>query len=138
MFQVNAVQGESIFICPTYYLLDAFPGRSFKGEFGIPPGLHEQDLAYYFPGGLAPPFNNMNFINAFAQSFTSFIINLDPNIKVNSSTITPHWNTFDIQNPEMFFNKTASGVPVVQPIMTSDALVERCRFWDSVGNLTAQ
>jgi hypothetical protein len=49
-FQVNAVQGEcdftryflikhrtdynsAIFICPTYYLLNAFPGRSFKVDF---------------------------------------------------------------------------------------------------------
>ncbi|KAJ6470424.1 alpha/beta-hydrolase [Mycena sanguinolenta] len=81
LFQVDAVQGESIFICPTYYLLNAFPGRSYKGEFAVPPGTHASDIAYYFPGGGAPPFDNTEFINAFAQSFTSFIINLDPNIK---------------------------------------------------------
>ncbi|KAF8168677.1 Alpha/Beta hydrolase protein [Mycena galopus ATCC 62051] len=120
LFQVDAVQGESIFICPTYDLLHAFPGRSFKGEFAIPPGLHAND-----------------FIDAFAQSFTSFIINLDPNDKVDPTTITPHWNTFDTSNTEMLFNMTA-GVPVVHPITTSDALLERCTFWDSVGNLTAQ
>ncbi|KAF8168680.1 Alpha/Beta hydrolase protein [Mycena galopus ATCC 62051] len=137
LFQVDAVQGESIFICPTYDLLHAFPGRSFKGEFAIPPGLHGNDLAYYFPGGVAPPFNNTQFIDAFAQSFTSFIINLDPNDKVDPTTITPHWNTFDISHTEMLFNMTA-GVPVVHPITTSDALLERCTFWDSVGNLTAQ
>ncbi|KAJ6534884.1 Alpha/Beta hydrolase protein [Mycena capillaripes] len=138
LFQNNAVQGESIFICPTYYLLNAFPGRSFKGEFAIPPGLHGNDLAYYFPEGSAPPFNNTAFINAFVQSFTSFIINLDPNIKVDPTTITPHWKNFDAQHTEMLFNKTADGVPVVRPITTSAALLERCRFWDSVGHLTAQ
>ncbi|KAF7335527.1 COesterase domain-containing protein [Mycena venus] len=138
LFQVDAVQGESIFICPTYYLLDAFPGRSFKGEFAIPPGLHGNDVAYYFPGGVAPPFNNTAFINAFAQSFTSFIINLDPNIKVDPTTITPHWNTFNVLNTEMLFNKTAAGAPVVQPITTSNALLQRCSFWNSVGNLTGQ
>jgi hypothetical protein len=37
--------------------------------------------ALLFPGDSPPPFNNPAFINAFAQSFTSFIINLDPNIK---------------------------------------------------------
>ncbi|KAJ7077237.1 Alpha/Beta hydrolase protein [Mycena epipterygia] len=138
LFQVDAVQGESIFICPTYYMLHAFPGRSFKGEFAIPPGLHGNDVVYYFPGTSTPPFNNTAFIDAFAQSFTSFIINLDPNIKVDPTTITPKWNTYSIQNTEMLFNKTAAGVPVVQPITTSDALLERCQFWDSVGNLTAQ
>ncbi|KAJ6582727.1 Alpha/Beta hydrolase protein [Mycena vulgaris] len=137
LFQVNAVQGESIFICPTYSILNAFQRRSFKGEFAIPPGLHGDDLAYYFPGGLTPPFNNTDFINAFAQSFTSFIINLDPNIKVDPTTITPQWDLFEVKNTEMLFNMTA-GVPVVQPITTSDALLERCQFWNSVGNLTAQ
>jgi len=139
LFQVDAVQGESIFICPTYYILNAFRGRAFKGEFAIPPGLHGNDVAYYFPGGSTPPFNNKAFINAFAQSFTSFIIHLDPNVKVDPTTITPHWNTFDVQNTEMLFNQTApNGLPVVHPITTSAALLQRCRFWESVGNLTAQ
>ncbi|KAF7375450.1 COesterase domain-containing protein [Mycena sanguinolenta] len=140
LFQVDAIQGESIFICPTYYLLNAFPGRSFKGEFAIPPGLHGDDVLYYFPGaeGLFPPFNNTAFIDAFAQSFTSFIINQNPNIKVNPTTITPHWNTFDILHTEMLFNKTADNEPVVHAITTSNALLERCAFWNSVGNLTSQ
>ncbi|KAJ7848812.1 alpha beta-hydrolase [Mycena olivaceomarginata] len=138
-FQVNAVYGESILLCPTYYLLNAFRGRAFKGEFAIPPALHSMDLAYYFPSRSAPPFNNAAFINAFAQSFTSFIINLDPNIKVDPTTITPHWNKFDIGDAEMLFNQTAvDGLPVVQPIETSFGLLERCLFWNSVGSLTAQ
>ncbi|KAJ7125538.1 Alpha/Beta hydrolase protein [Mycena crocata] len=137
-FQVNAVQGESIFICPTYYLLSAFTGRSFKGEFAIPPGGHGQDVAFYFPGGGTPSFNNTQFINAFAQSFTSFIVNLDPNIKVDPATITPHWDMFNVQDTEMLFNRTVAGAPVVEPITTSDALLQRCQFWESVGNLTAQ
>jgi len=140
LFQVDAVQGESIFICPTYNLLNAFPGRSFKGELAIPPGLHGNDVVYYFPGTSTPPFNNTAFINAFAQSFTSFIINLDPNDKVDPTTITPHWDTFATpgRHTEMLFNKTTAGAPVVQTTTTSDALLQRCRFWESVGNLTAQ
>ncbi|KAJ7319041.1 Alpha/Beta hydrolase protein [Mycena albidolilacea] len=136
-FQVNGVQGESIFICPTYDLLNAFSGRSFKGEFAIPPGRHGNDIVYYFPGTSTPPFNNTDFINAFTQSFTSFIINLDPNIKV-SNTITPHWNMFNDDHTEMLFNMTAAGAPVVRQITTSNALLNRCRFWRSVGNLTGQ
>ncbi|KAJ7149773.1 alpha beta-hydrolase [Mycena crocata] len=138
LFQDNAVQGESIFICPTYSLLRAFPGRSFKGEFAIPPGLHEDDVAYYLPGMTTEPFNNSAFIDAFAQSFTSFAISLDPNVKVNPTTITPHWNVWDNGNTEMLFNKTEADQPVVHPITTSNALLERCRFWDSISNLTAQ
>ncbi|KAJ7723837.1 Alpha/Beta hydrolase protein [Mycena maculata] len=138
VFQVDAVQGESIFICPTYYLLHAFPGKSFKGEFAIPPALHGDDVVYYFPGTSTPPFNNTAFIDAFAQSFTSFIINLNPNIKVNPATITPEWNKYDILNTEMLFNMTPAGAPVVHAINTDDALLERCQFWNSVGSLTGQ
>ncbi|KAJ7234481.1 alpha beta-hydrolase [Mycena rebaudengoi] len=138
LFEVNAVQGESIFICPSYYILHAFPGRSFKGEFAIPPGLHGNDFAYYFPMGNPPPFNNPSFVNAFAQSFTSFVINLDPNIKVDPTTITPRWNPFAFGNTEMLFNKTEAGVPVVRPITTSNDLLRRCQFWETVGALTGQ
>ncbi|KAJ7651194.1 Alpha/Beta hydrolase protein [Roridomyces roridus] len=140
VFQVNAIQSESIFVCPTYYMQHAFFGRSFKGEFAIPPGLHGSDVAYYFPsaGGL-PPFNNTQFIDAFAQSFTSFIINHDPNIKV-SNTITPQWNKFVAGNTEMLFNQTAAMPPQpdVRPIKTDNALLQRCQFWHSVGHLTGQ
>ncbi|KAJ7737696.1 Alpha/Beta hydrolase protein [Mycena metata] len=139
IFQISAIQGESIFICPTYYMLSAFPGRSFKGEFAIPPGLHGNDVVYYFPGTSTPPFNNTAFIDAFAQSFTSFIINQNPNIKVDPTTITPPWSAFAVGDTEMLFNQTApNGLPVVHPITTSSALLTRCQFWESVGNFTAQ
>ncbi|KAJ7082934.1 Alpha/Beta hydrolase protein [Mycena belliarum] len=138
IFQDSAIQGESIFICPTYFLLHAFSGRSFKGEFAIPPALHGADVAYYFPGGGTPPFNNADFIKAFAQSFTSFAINLDPNIMVNPATITPRWSLFNVGNTEMLFNETTAGAPDVRAIKTSNALLERCQFWDSVSASTAQ
>ncbi|KAJ6577951.1 Alpha/Beta hydrolase protein [Mycena capillaripes] len=136
LFQVNAIQGESIFICPTYFILNAFRGRSFKAEFAIPPGLHANDVAYYWPTLSTPPFQNTDFINAFAQAFTSFAISLDPSVKVEP-TITPEWNKWDVGHIEMNFNETA-GVPAVRPVKTSNALLERCQFWDSVGSLTAQ
>ncbi|KAJ7144316.1 Alpha/Beta hydrolase protein [Mycena epipterygia] len=144
LFQTNAVQGESIFICPTYYLLRAFAGRSFKGEFALPPALHGFDVLYYFPSIRIdvpafdfPIFNNTAFINAFAQTFTAFAISLDPNIKI-SNTITPKWSTWSVGNTEMLFNQTDSDIPIVKPIKTSDTLLERCQFWDSVGSLTGQ
>ncbi|KAJ7505620.1 Alpha/Beta hydrolase protein [Mycena galericulata] len=169
LFQENAIQGESLLICPTYYALQAFAGRSFKGEFAIPPATHGNDVLYYFPSialdypeligsFFSPIFNNTAFVDAFAQSFTSFAISLDPNVKVDPTTITPKWNTWDIGRTEMLFNKTDSGEPVVKAITTSDAFLERCqsvgflldlrcvlrliftafRFWNSVGNLTGQ
>ncbi|KAK0463613.1 Alpha/Beta hydrolase protein [Desarmillaria tabescens] len=34
--QVAAIMGETIFVCPTYFLLRAFKGKAFKGQFAIP------------------------------------------------------------------------------------------------------
>ncbi|KAJ7889187.1 alpha beta-hydrolase [Mycena leptocephala] len=144
LFQTDAVVGESILICPTYYLLRAFAGRSFKGEFAVPPAVHGIDDLYYFSSMAVdavadniPFFNNTAFIDAFAQTFTSFAISLDPNIKI-SRTITPKWNIWSAGNTEMLFNKTDNDIPVVTSIKTSDSLLERCQFWDSVGSFTSQ
>ncbi|KAJ7683194.1 Alpha/Beta hydrolase protein [Mycena rosella] len=137
LFQENAIQGESIFICPTYLLLRAFTGAAFKAEFAIQPALHADDLPYYWPSLATPSYQNRDFINAFTQTFTSFAISQDPNMKINPATITPRWEKWDLGHTEMLFNETA-GVPVVKPVMTSNALLERCRFWDSVGHKTAQ
>ncbi|KAF8915838.1 Alpha/Beta hydrolase protein [Mucidula mucida] len=47
--QASAVMSESIFVCPSYFLLDAFRSRSYKSEFAIPPAKHGHDLQYIFP-----------------------------------------------------------------------------------------
>ncbi|KAF9468189.1 Alpha/Beta hydrolase protein [Collybia nuda] len=139
--QAIGIMGESIFICPTYYLLRAFSGTSFKGEFAIPPGGHGQDVAYYFTSQNAngvPQFNNTAFDKAFAQSFLNFALSLDPNIKSDPSNITPRWNTWATGNTEMLFNKTDAGLPVVTPTATSGQLLDRCDFWEALGSLSGQ
>ncbi|KAJ7573689.1 Alpha/Beta hydrolase protein [Mycena floridula] len=120
-----AIHGEAIFICASYFLLDAFKGRSFKGEYAVPPGGHSQDQAYYFPTLGTPVFNNPDFIKAFSHAFLSFAMSLDPNIKVEP-TITPTWAkwTFD---EEMLFNKTTDDQPLIVARNTDPALLERCR-----------
>ncbi|KAJ7711382.1 alpha/beta-hydrolase [Mycena metata] len=144
LFQENAIIGEYItklhvsvrclatLICPIYYLLFAFHGRAFKAEFAIPPGLHAYDVPYYFPSIVAPLFQNTSFINAFAQSFTLFGISLDPNVKIDPMTITPPWKKWEMRHTEMLFNSTATGLPLVEPVETSDALLERCRCVSSI------
>ncbi|KAJ7036784.1 Alpha/Beta hydrolase protein [Mycena alexandri] len=145
LFQTNAIEGETILICPTYFLLRGFGGRAFKGEFAIPQGLHGRDLQYYFPSlvtdvpelGFPEFFNNADFIDAFAQSFISFAISLDPNTKIDP-TMTPTWNQWKEGETEMVFNKTEDDVPLVKAIKTSDSLLERCQFWESIGELIGQ
>ncbi|KAJ7692098.1 Alpha/Beta hydrolase protein [Mycena rosella] len=71
---------------------------------------HITDVPYYFPsyevdnGITFAIFNNTAFVNAFAQLFTSFAISLDPNVKIDPTTITPEWNKWDVRQVEMLFN----------------------------------
>ncbi|EGO04052.1 hypothetical protein SERLA73DRAFT_175783 [Serpula lacrymans var. lacrymans S7.3] len=135
--QAIGAMGESIFICPTYYLLQAFGSRSWKGEFAIPPGVHAEDVPYYFTSQ-NPAYNNTQFITAFSQSFIAVVQSLNPNAKFDGSNITPLWNAWSANNTEMLFNETEAGAPVVQTTTTDDALLQRCAFWNSVSAYTSQ
>jgi len=141
--EIDAIMGDSIFKCPSYYLLDAFHQRNFnafKGEFAIPPALHGMDVGFYFPGLTDKlVFPNASFSAAFSQSFLSFVISLNPNDKLDpTEDITPAWQMFNNGDIEMIFNTTADGAADVQPIVRDEAFLERCSFWNSVAELTAQ
>ncbi|KAJ7149175.1 Alpha/Beta hydrolase protein [Mycena crocata] len=151
IFQGSAILAESHFICPSYSLLRAFPGRSFKAEFAIPPAIHGMDVLAYFPsiatdvpelaaafGGAVYETVNPALIDAFAQTFTSFAISSDPNVKVDPASITPTWNRWRVGQTEMVFNATESGSPAVKLVKTDGALLKRCQFWDSVASKTSQ
>ncbi|KAF8801557.1 alpha/beta-hydrolase [Phlegmacium glaucopus] len=136
IFQADAIMGESIFICPTYYLLRAFDGRAFKGEFSVPPALHGQDGFFYFPAG------KLTFITtfgkSFSESFLNFVMTLNTNFKWDSSDITPTWRFWQPDATEMLFNVTEAGAPDIRSVTTSSALLERCAFWESVSAFSAQ
>ncbi|KAF9532662.1 cephalosporin esterase [Crepidotus variabilis] len=140
--QANAMMTDSIFLCPTYYLLQAFEQKgAYKGEFAIPPGTHGSDYVYYFPNGktMTPAFNNQPFIKAFSQSFANFWLGLNPNIKWDPSNITPAWKAWTSSSKtEMHFGQTSSSMPDIRPITSSDALLNRCDFWVSISDATAQ
>ncbi|KAJ7675719.1 Alpha/Beta hydrolase protein [Mycena polygramma] len=126
--QVNAIMGESTFICPSYLLLDAFPGNSYKGQYAIPPSLHGDDTINYFPTfsefNATLRFNNTAFITAFSQGFVSFAVHLDPNEKLRPS-ITPRWPKWS--RVEMVFNETeGGGAPDIAEVETERALLGRC------------
>ncbi|KAJ7217431.1 alpha beta-hydrolase [Mycena rebaudengoi] len=136
--QSAAVYGDSVFICPTYAVLGPFSGRAFKGSFAVPPGFHGRDLPYYFPHiGTDVPmfdfpvFNNTQFIDAFAQSFTAFAISLDPNVKIDPRSITPRWDRYYDLNfhggrTEMVFNKTEGDAPDLGAVRTEGKVLARC------------
>ncbi|KAK0211202.1 Alpha/Beta hydrolase protein [Desarmillaria ectypa] len=141
--QVTAIMGESIFVCPTYFLLRAFNGRGFKGQFAIPPASHGSDVSYYFPSmntNGVPAFGNTDFDKAFAESFLAFVMSLDPN-GTFEPTITPSWKPFSFQQGhqvEMRFNRTQAGDPAILPFTTPEDLLDRCSFWESVGSEIGQ
>ncbi|KAJ3828451.1 Alpha/Beta hydrolase protein [Lentinula raphanica] len=135
------IMGDSIFVCPTYYLLSAFRGKAWKGEFAIPPATHGSDVPYYYPSlsnlSADPIFENTDFFDAFSGAFMAFIVSQNPNDKLNQ-TSTPFWAPYSINKTEMIFNKTADDQVDIHVNTTSDYLLERCRFWESIGTMTAQ
>jgi len=137
IFQADAIMGESIFICPTYFMLRAFGGRAFKGEFAVPPGLHGEDALFYFPESANALENINTFGTSFSESFLNFVMTLDPNLKWNSSNITPLWGLW-MGATEMLFNVTEAGAPDIHSVTTSSMLLKRCDFWESVSALSAQ
>ena len=52
----------------------------------------------------------------------------DVNIKFDPTNITPYWDKYYIGETEMLFNRTDASVPVVTPIKTDPALLERCAY----------
>jgi len=135
IFQVNAIMGESIFICPTYFLLRAFDGRGYKGEFAAPPALHASDVPFYFPE--SANINITTFGKSFSESFLNFVLTLNTTLKWDPSDVTPTWELWNGIN-EMLFNVTEAGAPDIRSVRTSSALLERCEFWESVSQFSAQ
>ncbi|KAF4597021.1 hypothetical protein EYR40_007471 [Pleurotus pulmonarius] len=153
MDQVNAIMGESIFICPTYFMLNAFPAASENllspmaamertshstsprnsDLISLPLDLHTSP-----DSGRTPAFNNPAFITSFSGAFLDFATSMDPNRKIDSGNTTPLWLWHLIGHSEMLFNRTVDGQPDIRAIATSGALLQRCAFWESVGHLTAQ
>jgi len=135
--QMQTIMGDSIFLCPTYYMLAAFPEKSWRGFWAVPPGLHADDLLYYF-NNTTPPYDNPAFVASYVQSYMSFARFWDVNEKFDSINITPNWEPYSNGSTEMLFNHTEEGVPVIQPITTDGWLVERCSFWHSVAESIGQ
>ncbi|KAI0094265.1 cephalosporin esterase [Irpex rosettiformis] len=139
----GAIMGESIFICPTYLVLQSFAGTAFKAEFAIPPGTHGCDIPYYFPRGAGTPppfevFSNPEFTASFAGAIAGFAKFGDPNVHPVSGIITPHWKPFSDGHSEMLFNRTEDFQPDIRSITTDQALLERCAFWKSIAGPAGQ
>jgi len=142
-YLAGEVMGEAIFTCPAYNMLDAYSDKStWKGLFAVPPGGHGQDLNYIFRDasvfGQPASYHNSDFQNSFRQIFLGTVVNQNPNSPIISLVLTPRWAQYDIKRTEMVFNKTEEDVPDVKTFETDAGLLERCAFWSSVTEFTAQ
>ncbi|KAF9223756.1 alpha/beta-hydrolase [Gyrodon lividus] len=86
LYQVVAVMSDSIFVCPTYYLLEAFPGRPFKAGTPIFPSLPSIHMCFCDP----PPYNNTQVLNALTQTFMAFAMSSNVNAKCDPTNVTPY------------------------------------------------
>lgn len=140
------IQGEAIFICPSYFFAEAFKTRTgFTSAYAVPPASHGADIAYYFISHGPPRFTHPSFTTSFSESFLSFVVSQEPNIKISApggNNITPRWPKFAgeerFAGQEMVFNRTVAGEPDIRAVGTDKGLAERCRFWESVGAFTGQ
>ncbi|KAJ6588190.1 Alpha/Beta hydrolase protein [Mycena capillaripes] len=132
----SEIMGDSIFVCPAYYLTEAFKSRAWKARFAVPPGYHAQDLSYEFSTFATPPaVDDPAFLDAFRQSFMSAAIMMDPNARLRPS-ILPPWTAWGEDRTEMEFGQAQSAF--IKPFTTESELLERCNFWRSIAELNSQ
>ncbi|KAF9255238.1 alpha/beta-hydrolase [Marasmius fiardii PR-910] len=139
--QNSRILGEVTFICPTYYLMEAFKNSSYKAEFAVGEAGHLNDIPFCFPSAeaLTPiNFNDTDFIEAFAQSFMSFACHLNPDVNMTASIITPHWDAYQPNDVEMVFNKTLDNKPDIKSGTSNPGVLERCGFWQSISQISGQ
>ncbi|KAI0033945.1 alpha/beta-hydrolase [Vararia minispora EC-137] len=138
--QAAQVMGEVIFVCPAYFVLNAFDGHSsWKGEFAVPPATHGLDVLYVFADASvpAPPVNNSEFIGAFQQAFFDVALSLDPNVHT-SPIVTPEWPSYNADQEVMVFNVTEAHESDIAVVGPDTAQLERCAFWQSLAAVNAQ
>ncbi|KAG8720773.1 hypothetical protein FRC08_018232 [Ceratobasidium sp. 394] len=137
-----ALFGEAIFVCPSLWLAEAFPKKSYQGFFAIPPSYHGEDLGVYFPGiptvQPAQPFTE-SVTQSFMGALVSFILTGSPNNNPLNKTINPSWNMYNSKKPQgMTFNVTASGIADPKFEAVNPGILDRCKLWRSLAPYTPQ
>ncbi|KAL8918910.1 MAG: hypothetical protein Q9208_007091 [Pyrenodesmia sp. 3 TL-2023] len=82
--RANNVYGETTFVCPSYWLAEAFTnnGRTaWKYQYSVIPGQHGADQTGYL--GPAAPNQGSDFVKAFMTIYGNFITQNDPSISAD-------------------------------------------------------
>jgi len=132
-----AVQGESIFICPTYLMLRAFGSQGYKSEFAVPPGTHGEDAQYIFTS--VGKIKSASLAKSYSQSFLDLVIYDDPNHKFSMANLSPQFSPWNSSHQEVVYNISADGqTPVIKPTRTDTGLLSRCDLWRSLAPFIGQ
>jgi carboxylesterase type B len=120
-----AVYGETTFICPSYWLAEAYSnnrngGLSYKYQFSIPNAYHGADGAAFLRYPFTTDTYSTDFIYAFQRMYGNFIVNDDPSVSNriangitrNNDTENPLSNfpPYSIYNPALMDMNTTCPV----------------------------
>jgi carboxylesterase type B len=146
--RANLMYGEGGFVCPSYWLVQAFPStQAWHYQFSVPPAQHAQDVQYYFPSGGIPPQGKETFSWVLTSAFVNFIVNWNPTIPASFGTSYKTssgifygvpWPAYGIarETDQMNFNISGSGSPALTAVNDVDGLTpgveERCAVWANV------
>lgn len=103
------MQAESLFVCPAYWLTEAYP-VGWKYEFTVPPSLHSIDTGAIFTANQDHPMYTNDFVLAFQTIWGNFVVQGDPRIswdlscgnctyKQTHATNLEHWTPYSRLNP---------------------------------------
>ncbi|KAK5116044.1 hypothetical protein LTR85_009326 [Meristemomyces frigidus] len=117
-----AIYGEMTFICPSYWLAEAYSdnglgGQGWKYQFSIPNAYHGADGPAYFSNPADTDYYSSDFIIAFMTMLGNFIVNDDPDVSslidngnsTGNATYNPasQWPPYSIYKPILMdFNTT--------------------------------
>lgn len=113
--RANAIYAETTFICPAYWLTEAYSenglgGQAYKYQYSFAPALHGQDVGGWAnQAGTAPyPYD---FALAFQKIYGNFIMNSDPSIATSIAVgaTAMSMNATSAMNSTTSTNSTSAG-----------------------------
>ncbi|KKY29618.1 putative carboxylesterase type b [Diaporthe ampelina] len=124
-----AIYGETTFICPSYWLAEAYSnnmngGKSWKYQFSIPNAYHGADGAGYVSWPYTGSYYSSDYILAFMQMLGNFIVNDNPSISntlanglsTGNASHNPasEWPDYSIYAPWLMdFNTTCPSIKMI-------------------------
>ncbi|KAH8781062.1 carboxylesterase type B [Diaporthe sp. PMI_573] len=129
MQRAIAIYGETTFICPSYWLAEAYSdnvngGKSWKYQFSIPNAYHGADGAGYTSWPYSGSYYSPDYILAFMHMLGNFIVDDNPSISntlanglsTGNTSFNPasEWPNYSIYAPYLLdFNTTCPSTKII-------------------------